>query len=96
MTRARARSARPPTPPAPAVVGEIDPIITAAARAFRGLTPDERAIAPTVTSRPCRICHGPVTVPAAAPARDKPVCDSCQDQTSLFDSDGAGLFGGAA
>ncbi|SBW19523.1 hypothetical protein FDG2_1423 [Candidatus Protofrankia californiensis] len=54
------------------------------------------AIPPTTTSRPCRICRAPVTMPVSAPTGDRPLCDSCQDQTSLFDSDGGGLYGGAA
>ncbi|MEX5713592.1 hypothetical protein AB1484_36720 [Parafrankia sp. FMc6] len=142
MPRTRAHSVRPPTPD-PLTPGELDPIIVAAVKEFRGLTPTERAtvsarhgadgtgpraacrsckfpyrrsaaacpnvvylntgsfpkalaaVPPTTASRPCRICRAPVTVPASAPSGDRPLCDSCQDQTSLFDSDDSGP-GGAA
>ncbi|MBE3206806.1 MULTISPECIES: hypothetical protein [Parafrankia] len=145
MPAVRARSARPPTP-TPTLPGEIDPLITAAVKAFRGLTPAERAavagrhgvgtsdtkaektcrgcqfryrrgaatcpsvvylntgsypkamaaIPPTTTSRPCRICRVPVTVPVSTSAGDRPVCDSCQDQPPMFSTDEAGPPGGAA
>ncbi|CUU57829.1 hypothetical protein Ga0074812_11531 [Parafrankia irregularis] len=145
MPAVRARSARPPTP-TPALPGEIDPLITAAVKTFRGLTPAEQAtvagrhgagtsgtkaekicrgcqfryrrgaatcpsviylntgsypraaaaIPPTTTSRPCRICRTPVTVPVSTSTSDRPLCDSCQDQPPLFGADEAGSAGGAA
>ncbi|MBX6391394.1 MAG: hypothetical protein IRZ08_20800 [Frankia sp.] len=143
MPRARAHSARPTASPPPAVPGDLDPLITAAAHAGRRLTDAERAtvagrhqpgttadtrkvcrtcrfryrrnasacpsvvylntgsyptalaaIPPTIAVRTCRACRVPVTVPAGAPSGDRPLCDSCQDQPSLFADDE--LFGGVA
>ncbi|WP_045877111.1 hypothetical protein [Pseudofrankia sp. DC12] len=60
----------------------------------RGLRAALALVPPATTTRPCKVCRGPVELPAADP-NPRPggvVCDSCAHQPGLFD----GLFGGAA